>query len=144
LTVVLVSIRPDGNGFGRSTHTPAGDCTIAAERERENIVAMAGWAAELASGEAGDGVTYDSGDLGWVLSRIPDVRVPIELGRAEDEAQRIVRANLERIERLAGVLLERTEISDAAEIKSIIEGSQADEGCCANGRAVTRTDLTSL
>jgi hypothetical protein len=90
---VLVSIRPDGKSFGRSMHTPAADCSIASKRERENIIAMGGWAAELLSGEAGDGVTYDSGDLCWVLSRIPDGRMPIELGRAEDEAQRIVRSN---------------------------------------------------
>ena len=68
--VVLVSVKPEGESLGRSTHTPAGDCSIQSERQRENIVAMAGWAAELASGEAEDGGTYDSDDLSWVLSRI--------------------------------------------------------------------------
>jgi hypothetical protein len=119
--VILVSIWQEGESFGRSTHTPAGDCTVASERERENIVAMAGWAAELASGEAHDG-TYDSGDLKFVLSRIPEDRIAIELGRAEDEAQRIVSENLQRIKRLAGALLERTELVDADEIRGIIEG----------------------
>jgi ATP-dependent Zn protease len=125
LTVVLVSIRPDGKSFGRSTHTPAGDCTIDSERERENIVAMGGWAAELASGEASDGVTYDSGDMNCLLSRVDQFapsRVNIELGWAEDEAHRIVSENIDRIKRLADVLLERTELSDAAEIKAVIEG----------------------
>jgi hypothetical protein len=83
---------------------------------------MGGWAAELLSGEADDGVTYDSGDLCWVLSRIPDGRVPIELGWAEDQAHRIVRANEERVRRLVDVLLARLELTDAAEIRDIIEG----------------------
>jgi ATP-dependent Zn protease len=48
-TVTLVSIQPDGESLGRSQYIPAGDCAIPAERQRENIVAMAGWAAELAS-----------------------------------------------------------------------------------------------
>jgi hypothetical protein len=122
MTVTLVSIRPNGQGgFGRSTHTPAGDCTIASERERENIVAMAGWAAELASGEAGDH-TYDDSDLQFVESRAPEGRFEIELGWAEMEAERIVRANLSRIERLAGVLLDRVELTDAEEIRAIIKG----------------------
>lgn len=122
LTVTRVSIRPIGKSLGRSTHSPSGDCTIAAERERENIVAMAGWAAELLSREACEN-TYDTGDLQSVLSRIPELRlVGVELGWAEDEAQRIVRENVDRIERLAGVLLERMELSDAAEIRAIIAG----------------------
>jgi Peptidase family M41 len=124
-TVVLVSIISDGHSLGRSTHTPAGDCSIDSERERENIVAMGGWAAELASGEASDGVPYDSGDMSCVLSRIDQFapsRAKIELGWAEDEAHRIVCANLDRVQRLADVLLERTELSDPAEIKAIIEG----------------------
>ena len=120
-TVTLVSIQPEGNSFGRSQHTPAADCTIASERERENIVAMGGWAAENASGEAGD-TTYDDGDLQCLVSRAPDDRLAIELGWAEQEAERIVRSNLDRVARLAGVLLQRTELSDAAEIKAIIEG----------------------
>jgi hypothetical protein len=70
-TVVLVSIRPEGRSFGRSRHTPAVDCSILLERQRENIVAMGGWAAEHASGEAGD-MTYDDGDLECVLNRIPE------------------------------------------------------------------------
>jgi hypothetical protein len=81
-TVVLVSIRPVGKSYGRSTHTPAGDCAIASERQRECIVAMGGWAAEHASGEAGDR-TYDGGDLSWVLNRIDEhapTRVAAELG----------------------------------------------------------------
>lgn len=58
-TVVLVSVRPEeGESFGRSTHKPAGDCAIPLERQRESIVAMGGWAAELASGEASDGKTH--------------------------------------------------------------------------------------
>jgi ATP-dependent Zn protease len=122
LTVVLVSIRPEVGSFGRATHKPAGNCTIPAWRERENIVAMGGWAAEQASGEANDGHTFDGGDMSWVLSRIPDGRVPIELGWAEQEAERIVRENMARVERLAGVLLERTELTDAAEIRAIING----------------------
>lgn len=95
LTVTHISIRPEGESFGRSQHTPAGDCSIASERERENIVAMAGRAAELASGEAGER-TYNSGDLQCVLSRIPGDRVAIELGWAEDEAHRIVSENVRR------------------------------------------------
>jgi ATP-dependent Zn protease len=119
--VVLVSIRRVGNSFGRSTHTPAADCSIDSERHRENIVAMGGWAAEQASGEAGDR-TYDDDDLQCLANRSPEDRLTIELGWAEQEAARIVRSNLDRVERLAGVLLERTELSDAAEIKAIVEG----------------------
>jgi ATP-dependent Zn protease len=123
-TVVLVSIRPAEDGsFGRLTHGPAGDCTIPSERERENIVAMGGWAAEHASGEAVD-TTYDGGDVACLLSRAPEGRVEIELGWAEQEAERIVRSNLDRVERLAAALLERAELTDAAEIKAIIEGSR--------------------
>ena len=92
-TVTLVSIRPEtlpeGIAFGRSQHTPAGDCAVPSERRRESIVAMGGWAAELASGEVGDGETYDSADMSWVLSRI-DEHAPTqraaELGWAESEA----------------------------------------------------------
>jgi hypothetical protein len=103
-TVVLVSIRPEGESFGRSTHTPKRSCAIALERQRESIVAMGGWAAEHASGEAGDR-TYDGGDLSWVLSSIAahaPTQVAAELGWAESEAERIVRANIERVERLEG------------------------------------------
>jgi ATP-dependent Zn protease len=120
-TVTLVSIRREGNSFGRSQHTPGADCTIPSERERENIVAMGGWAAEHASGEAGD-TTYDDGDLQCLANRTPEDRLANELGWAEQEAARIVRSNLVRVERLAGVLLERTELSDAAEIKAIVDG----------------------
>jgi ATP-dependent Zn protease len=91
-TVTLVSIRPIGDSYGRCQHIPAGDCAVPSERERENIVAMAGWAAELASGEA-NGDTYDSSDLSWVLSRLEQHApsgIQIELGWAEREAQRIV------------------------------------------------------
>jgi ATP-dependent Zn protease len=122
-TVTLVSIKSEGPSFGRSTHTPAGDCSIWEERQCENIVAMGGWAAELASGEANDGSgTYDSDDLRCVLSRIPEGQVDIELGWAEKEAERIVSENRERVERLAGVLLDRIELTDKDEIRDIIEG----------------------
>src|SRR5689334_9508697 len=73
LTVTHVSIRPEGESIERSTHSPAGDCTIESERYRENIVAMGGWAAELASGEVGDdNWTYDCGDCPLFLK--PDIR----------------------------------------------------------------------
>jgi ATP-dependent Zn protease len=49
-------------------------------------------------------------------------RIEIELGWAESEAQRIVSANLERIERLAHELMSRKELTSAAEILDIIEG----------------------
>lgn len=124
LIVTLVSIKPNDRSFGRATHTPAGDPSIAAERERENIVAMGGWAGELASGEANDGTTYDSGDLRWMLSHIPEDRIAIELGWAESEAQRIVAANIGRVERLANKLLLQRELADACEIIKIIEGPQ--------------------
>jgi hypothetical protein len=126
-TVTLVSIRCIGDSYGRSQHSPAGDCAIPAERERENNVAMAGWAAELASGEANDG-TYDSADLSWVLSRLHQhapSRIEIELGWAESEAQRIVSANLGRVDRLATELLHRGELLDASEILKLIEGPPA-------------------
>jgi len=126
-TVTLVSIRRIGDSYGRSQHTPAGDCANSSERERENIVAMAGWAAELASGEAG-GETYDSSDLSFVLSRLDQhapSRIAIELGWAESEAQRIVSANLGRIERLAIELIHRVELLDASEILKLIEGPPA-------------------
>jgi ATP-dependent Zn protease len=124
--VVLVSIRPEGESFGRSSHTPAGNCAIASERQRESIVAMGGWAAEHASGEVGDR-TYDGGDLSWVLSSIAEhapTQVASELGWAESEAERIVRANIERVDRLAKELIKREELADAAEILAIIEGDQ--------------------
>jgi len=121
-TVVSVSIRPAEDGsFGRSVHSPVVDCSIQSERVRDNIVAMGCWAAELASGEAGD-TTYDSGDVTCLLSRTPEELWKIELGWAEQEAERIVRSNIHRVERLATVLLERTELTDAAEIKAVIEG----------------------
>jgi hypothetical protein len=128
LKVVLVSIRPEGNsGFGRSTHTPRGDCSIKVERQRECIVAMAGWAAELASAEATDEGTYDSGDLSYALSWIVEFagehRIDIELGWAETEAARIVSENLDRVRHLADRLLERGELADPDEIGAVIEGS---------------------
>jgi hypothetical protein len=86
---------------------------------------MAGWAAELASGEA-NGDTYDISDLSWDLIRLDlhaPSRIPIELGWAEREAQRIVSAKLGRIERLATVLLHRVELLDAYEIFRLIEGT---------------------
>ena len=121
-TVTLVSIRPEVGSLGRSQHTPAGDCAVPSERQRENIVAMAGWAAELASGEASDGETYDTGDLTCVLSRLDPSQVAIELGWAECEAQRIISANLGRIERLAIELMHRVELLDTSEILRLIEG----------------------
>ena len=124
-TVTLVSIEPDAESLGRAQHTPAADCAIAAERERANIVAMGGWAGELASGEANDGTTYDSGDLRWMLSHIPEDRIAIELGWAESEAQRIVAANIGRVERLANQLILQRELTDASEILKIIEGQQS-------------------
>jgi ATP-dependent Zn protease len=123
-TLALVSIRREGISFGRSQHTPAADCTIPLERQRESIVAMGGWAAELASGEASDGEPYDSADLSWVLSRINEhapMQLDAELGWAESEAERIVSANKDRIERLADELIKREELSDAAEILAIIK-----------------------
>ena len=123
-TVTLVSIIPEGDSIGRSQHTPMGDCAIQSERQRENIVAMAGWAAELQSGEACY-ATYDSSDLTWVLNRLHQhapSRIDIELGWAECEAQRIVSANLDRIERLAHELMSREELTSSAEILDIIEG----------------------
>jgi len=86
---------------------------------------MAGWATELASGEA-NGDTYDSSDLSWVLIQLeqhPPSRIRIELRWAEREAQRIVSANLGRIERLATVLLHRVELLDASEIFRLIGGT---------------------
>jgi ATP-dependent Zn protease len=123
-TVTLVSISPEGDSLGRSQHIPMGDCAIPSERQRENIVAMAGWAAELQSGEAGD-ATYDSSDLTWVLNRLHQhapSRIEVEWGWAESEAQRIVSANLDRIERLANELMSREELTSSAEILDIIEG----------------------
>ncbi|SRR6266576_3188544 len=124
-TVTLVSISPEGESLGRSQHTPMGDCAIPSERQRENIVAMAGWAAELASGEANENGTYDSEDMTFVLSQLDQhapSRIEIELGWAESEAQRIVSANLERIKRLAHELINREELTSSAEILDIIEG----------------------
>ena len=86
---------------------------------------MGGWAAELASGEVGDGVTYDRADLSWVLSRIAEhapSKVAAELGWAESEAERIVRENFDRIERLAAELIEREELAGAEEILLVIAG----------------------
>ena len=85
---------------------------------------MAGWAAELASGKAG-GETYDSGDLSCLLSRVDPSRVEIELGWAESEAERIVSANLGRVERLAIELIHKGELLDASDILKMIEGPQA-------------------
>jgi hypothetical protein len=90
---------------------------------------MAGWAAELASGEA-NGETSDSGDLTCVLSRLDPSQVAIELGWAECEAQRIVSANLGRIERLAIELIHRVELLDAPEILRLIEGPPPGVRAC--------------
>jgi hypothetical protein len=71
-------------------------------------------------------VTYDSSDLTWVLSCLPQhapSRIEIEPGWAECEAQRIVSANLGRIERLAIELIHRVELLDASEILRLIEGT---------------------
>jgi ATP-dependent Zn protease len=122
LTVKLVSIKPDAKSRGRTEWTRATDLDPEQARQRENIVTMAGWAAEQASGEAADGRTYDGCDLASVMSRIPDGRIEIELGWAEQEAERIVRANVVRVERLATVLMQRIELTDADEIRDIIEG----------------------
>jgi ATP-dependent Zn protease len=127
-TAVFVSIQPDGESLGRSRHTPCGDPSIPSERERENIIAMAGWASELASGETdGDG-TYDSSDLAYVLNGIVhhtgEDSVAVQLGWAEREAERIVSENIERIERLADQLLRRRELTNTTEIGAIIEGRQ--------------------
>jgi ATP-dependent Zn protease len=124
-TPILVSIRREGDIYGRSTHTPAGDWAIPEERHRECIVALAGWAAEIASGEADDGTTYDSGDISCVLSGLVQhapSRVNIELGWAESEAERIVLENRDRVERLASRLMKREEIAGATEILAIITG----------------------
>jgi len=86
---------------------------------------MGGWAAVLASGELRDGETGDSADLSWVMSQIAEhapTRVDVELGWAESEAQRIVRENIDRVERLAMALIERREIVGAEEILAIIQG----------------------
>src|SRR5260370_34876931 len=118
-TVTCVSIRPEGSSLGRSQHTPAGNGAVPSERQRENIVALGGWAAELASGEANENGTYDSGDLTFVLSRLHQhapSRIEIELGWAESEAQRIGSAHLARIERLAHELLSPEEPRHAAHV----------------------------
>jgi ATP-dependent Zn protease len=122
-TVMLVSIRRIGDEFGRSSHCPVVDCTIAEERWRENIVAMGGWAAEHASGETGD-TTYDAGDLQVLESRILENLFEIELGWAEQEAARIVLENINRVERLADELLKLEELSDPDQILDI-EGKSA-------------------
>jgi ATP-dependent Zn protease len=130
LTVVLVSIRSVGESLGRSTHTPAGNCALPEERQRENIVAMGGWAAELTSGEADDGKTYDSGDINFVVNRIYEhapERFEIELGWAEREAERIVSENRDRVERLAHALMKRQEIANSDEIRAIIEGRSGEQ-----------------
>jgi hypothetical protein len=65
---------------------------VRAERVRENIVAMGGWAAEQASGEASDGVTYDSSDMRWLLSRVDQYAptcIRAELGWAERVLERL-------------------------------------------------------
>jgi hypothetical protein len=113
--------RQEALSLGRSQHPPIGDCAIPSERQRQNIVAMAGWAAELQSGEAGD-ATYDSSDLTWVLTCLHQhapSRIEIELGWAESEAERIVSANLDRI---THELMSREELVSSAEILDIIEG----------------------
>jgi ATP-dependent Zn protease len=84
---------------------------------------MGGWAAELASGEANDGETYDSSDMTTVASRIHEhapERFAIEFGWAESEAQRIVSENRDRVERLANELLKSEEIVGADKIRAII------------------------
>jgi hypothetical protein len=71
------------------------------------------------------GETGDSADLSWVLNRIAEhapTCVAAELGWAESEAERIVRANIDRVERLAIALIERREIVGAKEILAIIQG----------------------
>jgi hypothetical protein len=85
---------------------------------------MGGWAAELASGEASEGRPYDSADLSWVLSTIDEhapTQLVAEFDWAECEAQRIVSANLDRVERLADELIKREELSDADEILAIFK-----------------------
>jgi hypothetical protein len=49
-------------------------------------------------------------------------RIDIELGWSESEAQRIVSANFDRIERLAIELIHRVELPNASEILKLIEG----------------------
>jgi hypothetical protein len=134
-TVTLVSIRriddSHGRSYGRCKCTPTVDWAIPSERERDSIVAMAGWAAELASGEA-RGQTYDSADLSYVLTGLDQhapSRIPVELGWAESEAHRIVSANIGRIERLATELLHRVELLDVSEILRLIEGPPPAEVC---------------
>jgi ATP-dependent Zn protease len=121
-TVVLVSIAPDRTSKGRSTHLPGFDADSEDDRVRENIIAMGGWAAEKASGEADDGLTYDSADMLWIYAHSSEDHFDVDFGWAEQEAERIVRENLSRVERLAAALMERTELVDADEIKRIIEG----------------------
>jgi hypothetical protein len=120
-TVKLVSIRRDDHSYGRTEQTRAGDSDPERARQRENIVAMGGWAGENASGEA-EGVTYDTADLRWIYEHSQEGKFHIDLGWAEQEADRIVRANLPRVERLANVLLQRIELTDPDEIRTIIEG----------------------
>jgi hypothetical protein len=59
------------------------------------------------------------------LSRVDPSRIAIEQGWAEQEAERIVSENLDRIERLATELLHRGELTDALEILKLIEGPSA-------------------
>jgi len=125
--VTAVSIEQMGESFSRSTHGPGADCSIAEERARENTVAMAGWFAELASDAVSEGgATYDNDDLSGVRSRIVehagDEQIEAELVLAEREAERIIRTNLERVKRLADALLDRTELTNPEEIRSIIQG----------------------
>ena len=124
-TVTLVSIQCTGAGYGRSEHTPAVDCAIPSDRRRENIVALAGWAAEIASGAVTD--LCDSDDYSRVVTRLEQHAPPedfeIELGHAGSEAERIVSANRDRIERLAIELMRRIELVDAADILKVIEGA---------------------
>jgi hypothetical protein len=101
-TVTLVSIRRtddnQGRSYGRYKCAPTVDWAIPSERERDSIVAMAGWAAELASGEA-RGQTYDSADLSYVLTG-PNQDARRGFGSSwagpSQEADRIVRENMER------------------------------------------------
>jgi ATP-dependent Zn protease len=125
-TVVHVSVRWEGKSFGRSRHAPRGDPSISSERERESIIAMGGWASELALRETEGHCSYDSDDLksvcSWIVDHAGEDRVGIELGHAEREAERIVAENIDRIERLAEQLVRRHELANANEIRAIIEG----------------------
>jgi hypothetical protein len=67
-TVTLVSIRHTADGYGRCDFTPKVDCAIPSEMRRENVVALAGWAAEIASGAVTD--LCDSDDYSRVVTRL--------------------------------------------------------------------------